>query len=94
MKPEHTLTLYKIDCSKYPDRQAHVSALNYTGQVTSEKVDAKIPEDSDIFVTQTHNGQFELRWDESFKNPCDVSFYVYTASGAQHLTLKVIPEHT
>ncbi len=95
MKPEHTLSLYRIETNKYPDNLARVSVLNYSGQVTSEKVDVSCPDDCGVEVSQPHNGQFEVRWDDAVSRAgesCDVKFHVYTASGRQDLTSKIFPD--
>jgi len=95
MKPEHTLSLYRIETKKYPDNFARVSVLDYAGQVTSEKVDVTCPEGLGLEVLQPYNGQFEVRWDDAVSRAgesCDVKFHVYTAFGRQDLTSKVLAD--
>jgi len=95
MKPEHTLSLYRIETNKYPDNLARVSVLDFAGQVTSEKVDVTCPEDFGLEVSQPYNGQFEIRWGDtplSGEVSYDVKFHVYTTSGRQDLTSKVLAD--
>lgn len=95
MKPEHTLSLYRIETNKYPDNLARVSVLDFAGQVTSEKVDVTCPEGFGLEVSQPQNGQFEVRWEDAASRmgeSCDVKFHVYTTSGRQDLTSKVLAD--